>query len=112
MQHLNRDLVARTWLSRGLSDLFCAFVLSGDPALEYQERFLEIMGLEKSLKSVLLYHRHAEYELLSGATARDKVTKIGQQYSHKFKKMLDELTNWGIADVAPLMTRDFDGYLG
>ena len=81
MQHLDRDLVARTWFTRGLDDLFCAFILSADPALERQERFLEIMGLEKSLKAVLLYHRHAEYEALSGMSARDKVTKIGQQYT-------------------------------
>src|ERR1700761_7561265 len=102
---LDRHRVAQTWLLRGLEDLFCAFVLSTDAALERHERFSEIMGIEKCLKAVLLFQAHAEYETLDSQAAREKVTKIAQSHGHRFDRMFKELASTEIPDLAQLRQR-------
>lgn len=87
---MDRERVAKTWLFRGLSDLFFAFD-SDSPVFEDNARFSEIMGLEKILKAVLLYQRHAEYEALPQGEARQRLNKMAMDFGHKFDVMLKTL---------------------
>lgn len=61
--NMDRARVAKVWIYYGLADLYFAFD-NDDIAFEDSARFAEIMGLEKFLKAVLLFHRPAEYESL------------------------------------------------
>lgn len=108
---MDRERVAKTWLFRGLSDLFFAFD-SDNPAFEDNARFSEIMGLEKFLKAVLLYQRHAEYEALTLDEARQRLNKMAMDYGHKFNVMLKALTDAGVRDIAQIRRNDYDGYEG
>lgn len=108
---LDRKRVAETWLLRGLSDLLFAFDCD-NPEFEYNARFSEIMGLEKFLKAVLLYQHHTEYEKLSKDEARQKLNKMAMGYGHKFNKMLKELTDAGLHNIAQIRQNDYDGYNG
>lgn len=108
---MDRERVAKTWLFRGLSDLFFAFD-SDNPAFEDNARFSEIMGLEKFLKAVLLYQRHAEYEALALDEARQRLNKMAMDYGHKFNVMLKALTDAGLRDIEQIRRNDYDGYEG
>jgi len=108
---MDRERVAKTWLFRGLSDLIFAFD-SDNPAFEDNARFSEIMGLEKFLKAVLLYQRHAEYEALPQDEARQKLNKMAMDFSHKFETMLKALTDAGLLDIEQIRRNDYDGYKG
>jgi len=108
---MNRERVAKTWLFRGLSDLFFAFD-SDDVAFEDNARFSEIMGLEKFLKAVLLHQRHAEYETLSRDEARLKLNKMAMDLGHKFELMLKRLADGGLRDIEKIRRTEFDGYEG
>lgn len=108
---MDREHVAKTWLFRGLSDLFFAFD-SNDPAFEDNARFSEIMGLEKFIKAALLYQRHVEYEALPLDEARRKLDKMAMDFGHKFEVMLKALTDAGIHDIKQIRRSDYDGYEG
>ncbi len=108
---MKRERVAKTWLFRGLSDIFFAFD-SDDPAFEDNARFNEIMGLEKFLKAVLLHQRHAEYESLLPEKARHKINSLAIAYGHSFTHMLAELVNLGLRDIEQIKRSDYDGSKG
>lgn len=108
---MNRDRVAKTWLFRGLSDLVFAFD-SDDIAFEDNARFSEIMGLEKFLKAVLLYQRHAEYESLTRDEARLMLNKMAMDLGHKFDLMLKKLVAGGLRDIEQIRRNGYDGYEG
>ena len=108
---MNREIVAKTWLFRGLSDLFFAFD-NDDVVFEDNARFNEIMGLEKFLKAALLYQRHAEYESLSRNEAGLKLNKMAMALGHKFDHMLTTLADGGLRDVAKIRMTEYDGYDG
>lgn len=108
---MDRERIAKTWLFRGLSDLFFAFD-SDNPAFEDNARFSEIMGLEKFLKAVLLYQRHAEYEALPQDEARQRLNKMAMDLGHKFDVMLKALTDAGLRDIEQIRRNDYDGYEG
>jgi hypothetical protein len=108
---MHRDRVAKTWLYRGLCDLLFAFD-SDDVAFEDNARFSEIMGVEKVLKAVLLYHRHSEYEHLPLLDARRAVNRLAMDYGHKFESMLKELSALGLSDIERIRRGGYDGYVG
>lgn len=108
---MNPHDVTKTWIYRGLCDLFFAFD-SDDVAFEDNATFSEIMGLEKFLKAVLLLECHAEYESLPLVEAQDKVNKIAMGLGHKFTNMIDNLSKLGMADIEQIKQLDFDGYTG
>lgn len=108
---LSRDRVAKTWVFRALSDVFFAFA-SDDPAFESQAKFSEIMGLEKFLKAVLLYHRHKEYESLPLTNARVKLDKIARELGHEVRQLLKKLPESCIQDVERIKSGGYDGYGG
>jgi hypothetical protein len=108
---MNREHVAKTWTFRGLSDLFFAFD-NDDVAFEDNAVFSEIMGLEKFLKAVLLYQRHAEYELLEHKEARVKLNIMAMNIGHRFDTMLTSLSDGGLQDVDQIKRMTFDGYEG
>ena len=108
---MDRDKVAKTWVFRGLSNLFFAFD-SDDDAFEDNARFSEIMGLEKFLKAVLLYQRHVEYESLGRDEARQKLNKMAMELGHKFNVMLNALADGGLRDIEQIKRSNFDGYEG
>lgn len=108
---MDRQRVARTWIYRGLCDLYFAFD-NDDVAFEDNARFSEIMGLEKFLKAVLLFHRHHEYEGKSQSAARIKLNELAMQLGHDFKGMMKEFSALGVRDIDRIKREDFDGYRG
>jgi len=108
---LDRYQVARTWIYRGLSDLYFAFD-NDDPAFEDHARFSEIMGLEKCLKAVVLFHEHAEYEHLAQSEARLHLNRIAQRSGHNFRGMFRRVAKLGVLELEQIQDRDFDGYRG
>jgi len=108
---LDRQRVAKTWVFRGLCDLFFAFD-NDDVSFEDNARFSEIMGLEKFLKAVLLYHRHQEYEGLSEPDARTKLNAVAMKLGHDLKGMMKTVAGLGVDDIRRIERTDFDGYLG
>ena len=108
---MDRDRVARIWIYRGLCDLYFAFNCE-DMAFEDNERFSEIMGLEKFLKALLLFHRHQEYENLPDPQARAKLNQMAIKLGHDFEGMLKSLAALGLGDIGRILATDFDGYLG
>jgi hypothetical protein len=108
---MNRDDVAKTWLFRGMSDMYFAFD-SHEVAFKNNARFSEIMGLKKFLKAVLLYQQHADYEALPLEEARTKIKKLAKKYGHKYEFMLTELVNSGLGDIDLIKRSSYDGYNG
>jgi len=108
---MDRQRVAKTWIYRGLCDLYFAFD-SDDIAFEDNAKFSEIMGLEKFLKAVLLYERHTEYEALPLSEARAELNKMAMELGHKFTKMINSLSDSGLIDFVRIKQPDFDGYEG
>lgn len=108
---MNCERVAKTWLYRGLSDLFFAFD-SDDVAFEDNARFNEILGMEKFLKAVLLYQRHTEYESLTRDEARLMLNKMAVDLGHKFDVMLRKLVAGGLIDIEQIRQHTYDGYEG
>lgn len=108
---MDRYRVARTWLYRGLTDLYFAFD-NEDPAFEYNARFSEIMGLEKCLKAVLLFHRAEEYEGLAHTEAREALNAMARKLGHQFERMIRQVAEQGVGDVETIRGQDFDGYKG
>lgn len=108
---MDRNRVAQTWVYRGLYDLFFGFE-TDDPAFEDHAVFHEIMGMEKFLKAVLLFTRHAEYESLSTGDAKQKLNKLAKSLSHNFKTMFEELGQLAPADVDKLKRGDWGGFKG
>jgi len=108
---MDRDRVAKTWLTYGLSDLLFGFATE-DEAFEHNATFSAIMGLEKFMKAPLLYARHAEYEHLPEAEARLSVNGIAKFYSHKFRLMFDELETLAPAEFQRIRSGAYDGYDG
>ena len=101
---MDRQHVAKTWVFRGLCDLFFAFD-NDDASFEDNAVFSEIMGLEKFLKAMLLYHRHQEYEGLSEPDARTKLNAVAMKLGHEFKGMMKEVADLGVADIERIMHR-------
>lgn len=108
---MDRSRVAQAWIYYGLIDLYFAFD-NDDVAFENSARFSEIMGLEKFLKAVLLFHRFTEYERLPDAEARLKLNEIAKDLGHDFKRMLKEVSNVGVGAIDSIKACDFDGYEG
>ncbi len=108
---MNRQRVAKTWVYRGLCDLYFGFN-SEDVAFEDNARFSEIMGLEKFLKAALLFHRHQEYEALTEPEAKSKLDNLAKDLGHDFKGMMKELSAIGLNDIDRIKKTDFDGYSG
>jgi hypothetical protein len=104
-------LVAKTWISSGLRDIFYAFD-KDDETFSYNNLFSEIMGLEKIIKAVLLHNSHEQYENKDYQEAKEIINDIAKQYGHDFKKMLKELSRIGISEIQNLKEHNFDGYLG
>lgn len=105
------ERVANTWLFRALCDLYFAFDCDADIFEDYA-RFSEIMGMEKFLKALLLFHRHSEYETLSDSDARKKIDALAKNIGHKFESMLTEAAQLGAVSIPQILDQDWDGYLG
>jgi len=108
---MDRQRVAKTWVYRGLCDLYFAFD-NDDPAFENNAKFSEIMGLEKFLKAILLYEQHTKYEALPLSEARAEINKMAMNLGHKFTKMIKSLSDSGLIDFDRIKQSDFDGYDG
>jgi hypothetical protein len=111
---MDRDRVVRTWIFRGLCDLYFAFECDDKfkgGLFEDYERFAEISGLEKFLKALLLFHKREEYESLSDSQAREKLDSLARSIGHNFREMLASAATHGV-DVSGIYVCDFDGYNG
>lgn len=109
---MERQRVAKLWVHRGLRDLYFAFDCGHDSAFEDNERFSEIMGLEKFMKAVILYHEHQQYEGLSEKDAKIKLNKMAMKLGHKYGEMLDTISTFAPQDIERIRKSDFDGYQG
>jgi len=105
------DFVANTWLFRGLCDLYFAFDCDDD-IFENYARFSEIMGMEKFLKALLLFHKHSEYEALSDPDARKKIDALAKNIGHKFELMLERAAELGAVAIPTILDQSWDGYRG
>ncbi len=92
---MDRQLVATTWLYSGLQDIFFAFD-KDDESFTYNNLFSEIMGAEKIIKAVILFHLHAEYEGMIPDGKKHKINRLAQGQGHNFKKMLKRLSEIGL----------------
>lgn len=108
---MDRERVAKIWISRGLSDLFFAFH-NDYIGFENQARFCEIMGLEKFLKAVLLYHYGESYESKKEHKALKTINVLAMGLGHNFDDMLEKLADKGHDWVEKLKRDTFDGYEG
>lgn len=108
---MDRQLVAKTWVNYGLTDLYFAFD-SDDDAFSDNVLFSEIMGLEKFAKAVLLFHQHQEYEGMTRPAAKKKIDELAKGMGHNFKEMLKQLSHFMADDIARIKKTDFDGYTG
>ena len=99
---------------RGFSEVFAIFFAfdNDDVSFEDNARFSEIMGLEKFLKAVLLYHRHQEYEGLSDPDARSRLNAVAMKLGHDVKGMMKAVADLGVDDIERIKSTDLDGYLG
>lgn len=111
MPILDRQLVAKTWVNYGLTDLYFAFD-SDDDAFSDNVVFSEIMGLEKFAKAVLLFHLHQEFEGMTPPDAKKKINELAKRMGHNFENMMKELSNFMFDDIARIKKTDFDGYSG
>jgi hypothetical protein len=108
---MDRQLIAKTWVNYGLTDLYFAFD-SDDDAFADNVLFSEIMGLEKFAKAVLLFHRSQEYEGMEHSAAKKRIDELAKDMGHDFKKMLKQLSHFMADDIARIRKTDFDGYPG
>ena len=108
---MDRREVAKTWINYGLTDLYFAFD-SDDNAFSDNVLFSEIMGLEKFIKAVLLFHLHQEYEGIARADAKKKIDELARGMGHDFRDMLKKLSHFMADDIARIKKTDFDGYSG
>ena len=109
---MDRERVAMVWVHRGLRDLYFAFDCGHDAAFENNKRFSEIMGLEKFMKAVFLYHMHEQYEQFSEKDARKKLNQLAMDLGHKYENMLARLEEYVPQDIERIRNSDFDGYCG
>ena len=86
---MERERVAKTWIYRGLCDLFFAFH-NDYPGFADQARFCEIMALEKFLKALLLYKYGEAYESKKDHKARKTINMLAKDLGHDFGDMLEE----------------------
>jgi len=106
------DIVAKTWISWGISDLYFGFD-TDDPIFSDYALFFEIMGLEKFLKAVHLYNCGAEYKDLSDPEAKAYVDRIAITLGHDIKKIIKKVKDdIGIAKIERVKKANFDGYKG
>lgn len=108
---MNRQLVAKTWVNYGLTDLYFAFD-SDENAFSDNVLFSEIMGLEKFVKAVLIFHLHQEYEGMTRTDAKKRINELAKGMGHDFKKMLKDLAHFMADDIARIKKTNFDGYSG
>lgn len=110
---MDRNRVAKTWIFRGLCDLYFAFACNDTFGWTFEdyERFAEISGFEKFQKALILFHRHHEYDGLGDVQAREKLNKMAKTIGHDFAAMLQTVASLGV-DIAAILGRDFDGYKG
>ena len=108
---MDRQVVAKTWINYGLTDLYFAFD-SDDDAFSDNVLFSDIMGLEKFIKAVLLFHLHQEYEGIARADSKKKINKLAKGMGHDFNKMIEELSRFAADDIDQIKKTNFDGYSG
>jgi hypothetical protein len=109
---MNRQQVAKTWIHYGLTDLYFAF--DSDDAFSDNVLFSEIMGMEKFMKAVLLFHLYQEYEDLAHQDAKERINKFAKsgKMGHNFEIMFNDLSLLMPSAIARIMQSDFDGYTG
>jgi len=108
---MNPQLVAKTWLFYGLTDLYFAFD-NDDTAFSDNALFSEIMGLEKIMKAVIIFHHHKEYECMTEGDAKNEINELAKGLGHDFNKMLKDLSQIGLSDIERIKITAFDGHLG
>jgi len=81
-----------TWLRYGVSDLYFGHANQSNDVFRYGTFFF-IMAAEKHLKAVLIENNRNKYQDLGDLNDKRKaVEKIAKQYSHKFDKMINEVS--------------------
>lgn len=108
---MDRQLIAKTWVHFGLTDLYFAFDSDG-VAFSDNVLFSEIMGMEKFIKAVLLFNLHHEYERLTQTDAKKRIDELAKRMGHNFEKMLKDLLPFMSDDIDRISKTDFDGYIG
>jgi hypothetical protein len=109
---MDPGLVAKTWISRGLYDLYFGFSIEEKNFSDYA-LFFEIMGLEKFLKAVHLYNRGSEYKEKDDEAAKICLDKIAKELGHDIKEILKKVKqDIGTSEINNIEKMKFDGYKG
>ena len=107
---MSPEEVAKTWVWKGLTDLYFAFEVYEYPFWN-QAKFHEIMGLEKFLKALILFNKGDCYQPMTEQHARIEVDKMAKKLGHNYKSLIDDVdVIIGEGKISRLRCRDFDGY--
>jgi hypothetical protein len=68
--------------------------------------------MEKFLKAVLLFTRHAEYESLTAKDAKQKLNEMARGLSHNFKKMFEGMAQLVPSEIQRLEQANWGGFNG
>ncbi len=102
----------KKWVWYGVEDLYFAFCIEYDPHKPYA-LFAEIMGLEKILKSYLLFKNGNKYSSLSKNEAYEVIECLVKKWGHSIKRMLDETSKLLKNDeIKKVKESNYDGYIG
>lgn len=109
---MDKQIVVRTWLWRGIEHFYLAFVLDEGRWRHYQPLF-NYMGLEMFCKSYILAEKHSEYESLNEEASKQKIDKIAKGCGHNLREMLNNINQLICGNkINNLLSLDFDGYTG
>jgi len=104
--------VVKKWVWCGVEDLYFAFCIEYNPHRSYA-LFAEIMGLEKILKSYLLFKNGNKYSSLSMAEAQEIIECLVKKWGHSIERMLKETSQLLDNDTIKIIKdKNYDGYTG
>ena len=102
---MDKTNAVSAWLFSGIFDLYVGFSLE-EYHFNKQRVFFSTLGLEKILKSCIIYNRAIEYECLAYNKAKSKIEEIAKEYSHYYEKMIKNIKiQPGIRDELDKMLR-------
>lgn len=100
------ERIVKTWILRGMKDLYLSFVLEQEYAWTPHAAFLLEQGAEKICKAYLiaknLHNKGLDYN-----KAKSEAHRIGRNYNHNFSKILSDINE---PEINSLCKKHYDAY--